>query len=257
MKHDDYNNLDLRGFDLSKLDLDEIAIDDDLAPSPVGRWLFGVLLLGMSVAFVVLPRTSFYAANQVSWFSFVFSLGGIITGLLAGRFLWGLLDDMRERLRARGVLTGAQPAPTGPPSAARRWLTLVAGIGGATAIVYFSTSGQVGASGDLWFVSAVGAVLVGILFGRWLTAQAEVSRKRPVQRVVKAPPWLKWVTLTLLVAIGLFVALGADLFGAALGPEASAAVGGIGFMLGIAAAIWIARRFDEEDARLRAKKRSG
>ncbi|MEL6759927.1 MAG: hypothetical protein AAFP04_05945 [Myxococcota bacterium] len=251
MSSDDFKDMDLRGFDLDALDLEHIEFEDDDSPSPLSRWLVGILLLMSTVAMIWFPSSSLYPAQRGSPLSFAFTLGGVVVGLLSGRFLWNLLREMRARAPEERSLP---VAPRGPAPAWVRMLTLAIVVAGAVSIIYATQSGAVGASGEAWFVSALGAIVVGIAMGRWLTMQAEVAKPRAAAAApVQVPPWFKWVTLAVLVIGGLAVAFGPNLFP---GNETlQVTLGGGGFVLGIAAAIWLARRFEEEEQRLKRRQR--
>ncbi|HET6343280.1 MAG TPA: hypothetical protein VFH51_00050, partial [Myxococcota bacterium] len=67
------------------------------------------------------------------------------------------------------------------------------------------------------------------------------------------PPWFKWANLALLVAGGLFATFGHGLLGGADGQTAGFSLAGVGFAVGILGAIWIARRFDELEVKLRTR----
>ncbi|MEO0814576.1 MAG: hypothetical protein AAFY60_17075, partial [Myxococcota bacterium] len=127
---DDFRDIDLRGFDLEKLDLDHIEIEDERT-SPLWRWLFGLFLVGVTAILVWLPRSNLYGALNAPWVSFAFSFAGIVVGLVSGRFLWTLLMDMPAVEPSRPL-----PEPVGPPSALRRFMTLLVVLGGSGTIVY-------------------------------------------------------------------------------------------------------------------------
>lgn len=251
MSSDDLKDLDLRGFDLDALDLDHIEFEDDDRPSPLSRWLVGILLLTSTVAMIWFPSSSLYPAQRGSPLSFAFTLAGVVIGLLSGRFLWNLLREMRARAPEDRSLP---VAPRGPAPTWVRMLTLAVVIAGAGGIIYANQSGAVGASSETWFVSALGAIVVGIAMGRWLTMQAEVAKPRAASaQPIRMPPWFKWVTLSVLVVGGLAIAFGPNLFPG--NDSLQVALGGGGFVLGIAAAIWLARRFEEEEQRLKRRQR--
>ncbi len=244
---DDFRDLDLRGFDLEKLDLDHIELEDE-RPSPVWRWILGLFLAGVTGVLIWLPRSNLYGALNVPWVSFTFSFAGIVVGLVSGRFLWTLLSEMRV-----DPSPAVTPEPVGPPSAARRFVSLLIVLGGAGGIVYATQSGQVGNSGTLWFLVALGAIVVGITFGRWLTMQAQVVDPLAEEvQPITLPPWFKWVTLAVLIIGGIGIAFGGSLFPG--NEDLSLGLSAGGFGLGIVAAIWLARRFEEEEERLRNRR---
>lgn len=250
MADDDFRDIDLRGFDLQQLDLDHIELEEDSTPSPLWRWLFGAILAGLTAVLLWLPRSDLYPS--LGNLSFLFSFAGIVVGLLAGRFLWVLLDDMRDRFIARAPRITDQPE--GPPSGAARFFNLLLVVGGAGGILYASQNGLVGSSGNGWFFAAVGAVVVGIAFGRFVTMQAQVVDPLAEERKpVELPPWFKWVTLAFMVAGGLGIAFSGQFFPA--NEELSLGLSAGGFILGIIAAIWLARRFEEAEERIREQAR--
>ena len=104
-----------------------------------------------------------------------------------------------------------------------------------------------GAISGLWFLAAIGAIVVGILGGRWLLMQAEAhARTRGEPRPpVRLPSWFKWVTLFILIAVGAGAVVAPILVGGQTGETLEFALGGVGFAVGIVGAIWLARRFEE------------
>ncbi len=105
-----------------------------------------------------------------------------------------------------------------------------------------------------WFVSVGLAVSTGILGGRWLIMQAEAARARQTDAPPpwRLPPWFKWVSLALLCSGGGYATFGHLLWGA---ESSNFSMTGVGFSVGIGAAIWIARRFDEWEAQWRSGER--
>ncbi|MEM6732023.1 MAG: hypothetical protein AAF658_10735, partial [Myxococcota bacterium] len=157
-------------------------------------------------------------------------------------------------MRASAVDLPVFKEPEGPPSAARRLLSLLVVVGGAGGIVYATQTGQVGQSGGVWFLVAVGAIIVGITFGRWLTMQAQVIDPLAEEvEPITLPPWFKWVTLVIMIVGGIAIAFGSQLF--SLSEEVSLGLGAGGFILGIVAAIWLSRRFEEAEERIKNERR--
>jgi hypothetical protein len=237
---------DLRGFDLSRLELDHIELDSDKPPSPAWRWVVGLSLLGMAVGIYLLGQNS--AAN--GGLSFILSIGAVVLGLTIGRWLWMVALDRAAQLDAIEI----PEEPVGPPSALARWLTLLVGGGSAVAIVVLVRNGQLQAwfgEGALFAAAAV-SIVVGIVLGRWLMLQGEAARYAAAnnpdednERIqINVPPWFKWVTLA-----GIIVVAGGVVIWSNLDSETSTTLAGVGFACGIAAAVWVAKRFDEVEGK--------
>ena len=254
---------ELEGIDLQQLDLEHIELED----TEGSGWRFYVGLVALIAAGSLLlwfPNSALYRAWGDGGF-FVLSLGAVVVGVITGRWLWRWAERAAERYaqkRARQQPHTAREQE--PPSAALRWLTLLGVLGGGVALVLGMPSAGFGLGSEStfgWFVAAVGALAVGILAGRWVVMQAQAhahADKKRQRRPVQAPAWLKWVTLAGLVVAG----AGAMLAGTFLqsrgsvGSDAGFGLGSVGFVLGIAAAIWLARRFEETQERLRQQNRA-
>lgn len=243
---------DLRGFDLSKLELDAIELDIERPPNPLWRWLAGLTLLGLIGAAIVYGER-LRAMSEGGW-GFGLSLLAIIIGIAFGRWVW----SAAMARAAEDAHDQEPPEPEGPPSAGLRWFTFLLGAGGAVTLVVAVRSGTLTAwFGDqAIFVSGTGALFIGVVLSRWLTMQAEAANARdqeePDDAPIELPPWFKWVSFTVIVgaAIVLFVAnlMSAGAFDFSLG--------GAGFIVGLAAAIWLARRFDDLERKAREARRS-
>ena len=87
--------------------------------------------------------------------------------------------------------------------------------------------------------------------------QAEASAKKVDNNrpPIRLPPWFKWVTLAALVLIGLFALVAPWVVDDAADQSMQFGLGGVGFAVGVAAAIWLARRFDETEERIRRQGR--
>jgi hypothetical protein len=250
MAGNDYD--DLRGFDLSKLDLEEIELDIERPPSPVWRWLAGVTLLGLITAAVVYGD-QLRAASNNGW-TFGLSIGAIVLGITFGRWIWAAAVARAERAEAEPVVE----EPEGPPSAGARWFTFLLAAGSAGTLVTLVQTGTLSAwFGDqAIFVSGAGAIFIGIVFSRWLTMQGEAARAarqtEEEEPPIELPPWFKWVTFAGIVALAGFVAL-SNLNNAG---DFDFSIGGLGFAVGLFAAIWLARRFEELEQKGREERRS-
>jgi hypothetical protein len=139
-----------------------------------------------------------------------------------------------------------------------RWILLLGGLG-LGGIMLFAMPREAEWQGhgysNRWFVGVGVAITAGILLGRWLIMQADrkAPRREPRAPIV-LPPWVKWFTLSVLVAAGLFASFGNHVLSG--DPDSNSfTLGGVGFLVGILGAIWLARRFDELEAQIRAQKR--
>jgi hypothetical protein len=249
---------DLAGVDLSQLDLDHLELDE--SPSAAGRWAAVLALVAIGAVVLWLPTTEWFRAlgGRDNGLFFLLTGAGIVDGIVLGRLLW------RWGLAARqSAASGpARTEPEAPPSPWRRWLTLLAVLGGGAAVLWVPASSYY-QSGDryqsTWFLAAGGAVIVGILLGRWLLMQAAAARDddaAPARLVL--PPWFKWVTLAVLLGTGVVVLAG-KLLGSNEPGAFEFSLGAAGFVAGVGGAIWVARRFDEwehsaAEAQARAKR---
>ncbi len=250
--YDEQDYDDLAGVDLSRLDLDDIELEE-LGTGGFWRALGVLALLALGGMFLWLPSTSYYQRlGENSWLFFVVTGGGILVGLVLGRLLWSWAEQAARRYAER--VSRRPEKPDQPPSALRRWLTLLLIIGGGSAIVVGVPAGAYYQEGDAyhstWFLAAGGAVVIGILVGRWLLMQAAAKNARGRKELVKIefPPWFKWVSLAVLVGLGLFALLGSILF-VQKSADFEFSLGGVGFVVGVFGAIWLARRFDELEVR--------
>ena len=247
---------DLRGIDLSRLDLDHIELEIDEPPSQAGRWLALFLVLTSGGALIWLPTTDWYQAmGQTHWVFFALCSVAVIVGIAGGRTLWDWVQDAAARYAARAsTRRPTSGEPEGPPSAVTRWLLLLFALGGAGFVLFglprmgYAPGGPLDA---LWFGAAIVAVVVGLILGRWLLMQAAAAPPSPRREPIRVPPWFKWVTLTALLAAGLVALVAPSLLGGSEGESLRFTLGGVGFGVGVLGAIWIARRFDETETRLR------
>ncbi len=242
MAGQDYD--DLRGFDLSRLDLEHIELDIERPPNPAWRWVFGLVLVALAVI-IAASGSRISLSNGVA--SFVLSLAAVIVGITLGRWLWAIA-------LARAAMADPvdiAPEPRGPASLLTRWVTFLLGAGGAVSVVVLSRNGTL----EQWFGpgalfgAAAFAIVSGIILGRWLMMQAEAAKAEELidfdddGKPIELPPWFKWVTLGGIVAVATGLVIYSSVGGEAV--AGGAGMGGLGFACGIAAAIWVARRFDE------------
>lgn len=241
---------DLRGFDLSRLDLDHIELENERPPNPLWRWVQGAGLLALTIVIA-----TFGSKVDSAGLSFVLSLGAVVTGLLFGRWFWQV---MLERA-AKADVTPAEPESNEPASPLVRWSMFLLGSAGAITVIVLVRNGtlqQWFGEGAL-FAAAASAIGIGIVLGRWLMLQGEAARAaradeddEPIQ--ITLPPWFKWVTLAGIVGVAALVLVFSNVD---MG-QGGATLSGVGFAVGIAAAIWIARRFDDIEKNAMERRRS-
>jgi hypothetical protein len=240
----------LQRVNLQNLDLRHIDLEAD-APPARGMLPRGMALAAAVVALVWLPTTHYYAFDPTAAWLFFALL--CTTGWLGAGFVQKLLPAWRTQLGgALSFITGHMPQVGGFSLPSRVWRGLVLAVvllSGSTVLFYLPRDAQWQGSGysSSWFVAVGLALLTGILGGRWLMMQAEAARDRSVLKPAEpfvAPTWLRWVTLGLLVAGGLFATFGHHLLGAE-NSNGNFSMAGTGFAVGLFGAIWMARRFDE------------
>ena len=246
----------LSGLNLQHLDLDDIDLGES-GPSPIWRWVRGAALVGVGSALVWLPTTNFYQLNaNSSWLFGGLCIAALLLGGSAARFIWNWMQDVALR-NARSALDRASLPTFRIPPNILRWGTLITALtlGGVLLFAMPRDADWAGSGySSMWFIGVVMALGAGILLGRWIIMQASAN---PVDtstlRPWVLPSWFKWANLAMLVAGGLFAAFGHHFMA---DPEAgSFSMGGVGFGVGVLGAIWIARRFDEAEADIRARHR--
>ena len=259
--HDIQDYDDLKGLDLSKLDLDDIELDEE-GPSLFLRLLALVLLVGLGGFLLWFPTSDTYLAmGQTSWVFFLMCGVAIVVGIGVGRWLWAWVLDAAARYAARRAREERRIAkePPKPPSAFRRWATLVLVLGAGGGILFgvpaYGIIQGTEQAGSLWFGVAIIAIVVGFVAGRWLLMQAETAMKaRPKGPPIQLPGWFKWVTLVVLVGAGVFALVYPAMSG---GGEVDSTIrfslGMVGLVVGVVGAIWLTRRFDESEAKIRAR----
>lgn len=243
--------------DLRQLDLDHIEIDMLGPPVKLGRLGLVSLLASLGAILLWLPNTDFYQVHaQSGWMFFGVSAASLAVGLSLGRvlYVWAQEAAAEHAKRPRPPVLDAPPKP---PSALQRWLVLGAAVGGAVVVVFMlphEAEWQGNGYSGAWFLTVGIAIVTGILAGRWLMMQASVNTEaaRDVKPIV-LPPWTKWVTLGILIVLGSVTAFGSSLFATSDPEGLSFGLSAVGFVVGIGAAIWIARRFDEVEGELRAQ----
>ncbi|MBI5510787.1 MAG: hypothetical protein HY903_18660 [Deltaproteobacteria bacterium] len=252
--HQEYD--DLGGLDLSKLDLDDIDLDDD-APSSVPRWFALITLLGAGGFVLWFPNSEAYRGLSPShWSSFLLSAVAIGIGIGAGRIAWRMFEDAAARYaRRRAHEAPRDVTPPKPASALTRFVIFLLIVTGVTVILYVLPSQGMQSEDSrsaIWFVAAILAIVIGFTAGRWLLMQAEAHAKPAERREpIVLPPWLKWVTLAVLIAAGATALIVPSLSYDGGDNSSRFGFGAVGLVVGIAGAIWLARRFDETEARIK------
>jgi len=245
---------DLSGIDLSKLNLDDIDLQLEGKPSRFRHVLYGLFLLGLGITILWFPTSEYYQAwGANNAFMFVLAGGGTVVGIAFGRWLWRYLEEFTARYQARAR---ARRTHEGPAPRWVRWGALLIGGGGAVALLYeIPTQIAGGETNAVGFVASVVAIIVGIVLGRWLLMQAQAARPRQAARPIRWPPWFKWVTLIVIITGALIAAFGSGLFGSDETNTSRFSLGSVAFLVGIFGAIWLARRFDETETKLREQTR--
>lgn len=243
---------DLMGIDLDALDLQHIDLDDPPG-SPWWRYVIALGLLGAVVGIIWLPTTDFYQ-HAGDWLFALLCIAATGVGLFGGRWLWQWAEEASLRWAQRRAAEASEPPK--PPSAFARGVTLLLGLGGAAVLLFVVSPSDLGGAGtsgysDLWYLTAAGAIGVGILLGRWLLMQEHNPFKNVRPVTITLPPWFKWVSLGVIVGGGVIIMVLQTLSGGSRAGEEGAGLGGAAFVLGIFAAVWIARRFDEAEARVK------
>ena len=256
----DYHDYDdLRGIDLSKLDLDDIELEQD-RPSGVWRFLALLLLLGLGGFLLWFPNSDMYQSmGQTHWVFFLLCGVSIVVGIGVGRWLWAWAQDAAARYAARRAREAPKTlAPPKPASALTRWITLILVLAGGGGILYgLPAYGLL--QGELlssfWFLAAIVAIVVGFLAGRWLLMQAEVAAKARVVRPtpIRLPAWFKWVTLVVLLGAGIAALVLPGIMNDDSDNTIRFGLGTVGLVVGVVGAIWMTRRFDEAEAKIRAR----
>ena len=143
----------------------------------------------------------------------------------------------------------------------QRWALLAAGVGLVLLLVLAAPQGGWGpmhnSMGGL--VSVVGAIAAGLILSRWLIMQGEHDRARtatlPPRTPWAMPGWVKWASLCVL-GTGALVAWAG--LGVSEGSQGHFTRTGLGFGVGLGAAIWMVNRVDEsEQARKRKNAKAG
>lgn len=263
----------IASLNLTDLDLSDVELPPAQAAS-VATLLgcAGVNLVGL-VAMLWLPSTALYQLHATGEVLFWACAAGVAGATWVGA---RHRDAARQLVQMASARTGPHgPQLPVPHVRVPRWLRqlarhgrlqqrllawrrplLAGGIVTLAACVAFVLPREPEWAGNTysaaWFFAVMAAMSCGVLVGRFILAQAAAS---PLTRELKPftpPTWFRWVSLGLLFAAGLVTSFGAQWFnlsGGGVGGEFPLA--GLGLATGIGGAIWMARRFDELEAKWR------
>lgn len=258
---DDYMRHYLSEADLSALDLGDIDLQPDVQAERNWQWMRLGLTLGVAALLIWVMNTDYYlfhghgtALVPIVWLTLVASLAaaglqgfGVSQGLLKPD-----LQGLGRRLGRPGLGRPKLSWQFKLSETLRRYLLLITGLGlGALVMFYLphEAEWQGGGYSGQWFVAVGAALVAGIVLGRWLIAQAAHAQAKAETRAPVAPfvwpSWFKWVSLALLIVGALFAAFGHLIIGNGESSTVGFELSGVGLVVGICGAIWIARRFDE------------
>jgi len=193
------------------------------------------------------PHTHFFvAAGGSSTLSFTISGVALVIAFFGGRWVWGWLEESA----ANWEPIAQSERPSREVTGVERWLTLlIALVLGGLVVGLPDSTGLGGFSGAVKGLCGLGAAGLG---GRWLLLQAQrkvdVDDLRQAQ-ARKLPDWMKWVSLSVLLIGGIIVGFGEQIFGVGAHNTVLAAVG---LGVGLFGAIWLTKRFDETEQKLKA-----
>ncbi|MBJ80857.1 MAG: hypothetical protein CMH60_06015 [Myxococcales bacterium] len=249
---------ELRGVDLALIDLSAIDLEK---PNKGNVWLRILGRLSAAIAFgflVWLPQSEYFRFHKENnGLFFAICIGAIGLGSLLGRWLWLWLEERAKNATAKPRVQRKEPEI---PNIVIRILMLLSAVGIIIWILFVLPGQGSFNSGhgysQNWFMALIGAVAVALLLSRWLIYQGQ-RPKKPVTRAapIQLPPWFKWVSLSFIAGLALLTAFGAKLFNRSSSMDVEFGLGSLGLVVGIAAAIWIGRRFDEAEARYKARTR--
>ena len=243
---------------LDQLDLSGIQLDDTMptghrtrnstSTNRLGRWLILSLLILCVGAILWIPQTHFFQAAGGSG-SLSFGLSGLalVVAFFGGRWVWGWLEESAASWEANP----AEMRPQREVSSAERWLTLIMAIILVGIVIGLPESVSLGV-GSGTIKGLCGVVAAG-LGGRWLllhaTRKVDPDTFIPIESR-ELPGWLKWVSLAVLLIGAIIAGFGEQIFGVGSHNTVLAAVG---LGVGLFGAIWLSRRFDEAERKLKAR----
>jgi hypothetical protein len=229
--------------------------------SPFKHALKSGVLLALGIACLWMPHTEFYMLRgENSWVFVMVSVVGTCVGVLLARALWQWAEDWATQKAAQdfpeeNLQEETEDTPA-PPWV--RWGLLVAMLISAAWLLWgIERNPATQHTNDLQtIVSTLGCLVLGVVAGRWILMQARAAQeKTPTHnKPLVLPPWTKWLTGSLIAAAGLFAALGGHT--SDNNPnEGGFLYGGIAFAVAICAALWTARRFEEQEKVIKEKER--
>lgn len=247
---------DLTGVDLSKIRVSEFDLDPDESTGTIGRWFWLVVTVGLGIGLIWFPQSEFYLAIGKNH-GFLFGLIAVaaFVGLVGFRVLWGWLEDMAANAAKRRARENVLEIEKPVPGWQRGLLLLVALAGMIGILIWLPQSGWL--QGDsfswVWYVVVVAAIIVGLLLGQWLMLQAKAYVPTEPMVRVKLPPWFRWVSLAVLL-LGVVILIVFQLSNLAETSEpVRFTLTALGLVVGIGVAIWVARRFDEAEEKIKKK----
>jgi hypothetical protein len=247
-------------------------IEHEIKPAtPAIRLVSVIFLGGAAIALVIVPTSTFFGTHgEHTSLSFFASIAAIFIGIGIGIWLLHQSLASAEKIVAQTEqelqLTPIFEKRTFP--AWTKHLFLLVGIGlaffvtGVPASQYFE-GGQ--SYTYNWFLAAMAAIIAGALIGNWIELLGTAAAKYNEQHWQEfpkftLPPWFKWISLLILLAILTIVAIntsdnlyfeGSSSTWQWILSSGSALIGGTGL------GIWFSHRFDEmaeEASRIRRQR---
>lgn len=240
----------LSSLDLGGLDVNDVLWQEDAKSDAV--WVLSGCVLWAAVVGVLiwLPGTLFYQLNPLAelvnlgaWLLLAGLTALLWRGVYALVTAWPFGDALAAIKRRQTRMSNA--AAWGQPSARILGLCIVA-LGALLVLllprdVQWQGQGYTGA----WFLATLAAIATGILVGRFIIAHASIERPaRPPAEPIKWPSWTRWATGGSILALGAGVLI-AHTVTVPGDTSHEFHLAGISLFVGVAAAIWLARRFDE------------
>jgi hypothetical protein len=242
---------------LASLDLKDLTLDETLlqAHDTSDTWwlaLGGIIWVAIVGGLLWLPSTLFYQLDPLAEFAYM-GLWALLILLTAA--LWRSVWTVSQQIPWATANAWLEDAtwPTGwhlSPKRQRQALLLgIVTFGGLLALVMprdvqWEGKGYTGG----WFMATFCAIGTGILVGRFLIAHAASRPALAPKEPFVWPRWVRWLNLALLLTGGITVlVLHETAVPGDTRNEFPLACAGLG--LGIWGAIWLAKRFDEWEAK--------
>lgn len=251
---------------LASLNLDGIEVDEEMLIADAksdGVWvLSGVALVLVLVGTALwLPTTLFY---QLSPIAELLSLGlwlvvALLTALLArGVYTlvvaWPFGEELaalkRHQRHLSRILPSASPFSVKKPNTAGLLGVGILAMGALLVLllprdVQWQGQGYTGG----WFAASLAAIATGILVGRFIIAHATLERpERAPRPPIVWPSWMRWATGAAIIMGGCVILLWHSL-GVQGDHSQEFTQAACSLSLGVAFAIWLARRFDELESK--------